>query len=257
MYFWGELDDRETSAARGGGGPLGDVEFEDVVFKRGTRPLFAAWSIVHTDAASVYKQLHREHGRDIYKHLNLSHTFVRHSRKKGEDGKMMPVQFCVRKKVKLRSGIFEWRKGGTQKKDGFWSLVRKHVSRRSTPTSKRDLLRTKAYFFQWLYWKSADPEGDAMRGRHEGLPTFDMLSALGALRRRLRDQFGDERLTELGSAWFEALSPDALENLPPCPRRLVGKQSPQGLSPGARENVPPCSRRLVGKQSADAQDETS
>ena len=53
---------------------------------------------------------------------------------------MQPVQFVVRKTVQLLNGDWVWRKGGTQKKDGFWALVRKHVSRRAVPSANLAVL---------------------------------------------------------------------------------------------------------------------
>ena len=80
--------------------------------------------------------------------------------------------------------------GGTQKKDGFWALVRKHVSRRAVPSANLAVLREMAYFYQWLYWRSTDPIRDANHGRHKEAPATDMLQELGALRRRLLQAVG-------------------------------------------------------------------
>jgi hypothetical protein len=227
LYYWAELNDRETEAAQGGGGPIADQEVEEHMLGRSSgRALLAPWSVLHTDGAKAYQKLHRSSGNPIFKHLHLWHTFVRHSRKKGPDGKMMPVQFVIRKRVKLKSGGWEWRKGGTQKKDGFWRLVRRHVSRRGVTTTQRDSIRHMGRFFQWLYWKSEDPMRDAMNGRHLGPPCSDMLSALGRLRLQVREALGDDVLAMHGTKWFEELSDHALDDLPVA-RKRVREKGPQ------------------------------
>ena len=232
LCYWGELEVRTTKARKGGGGPLGVEEFEHHMLHRGmeagheARPLISRGSVVHTDTAKTYAQLHRLTGTAQYKRLGLWVTHVRHSSKKGADGRMMPVQFVVRKKVQLLSGQWVRRKGGTQKKDGFWASIRKHVSRRATPSCHSKVLRQMAFFFQWMWWRSDDPVGDAMRGRHTTLPTNDMLRALGALRQNLRTFVGEEALTEHGAGWFDALVEKALEDLP-APRKRVWHKSPE------------------------------
>ena len=60
-----------------------------------TRPLIAEGSILHTDTASTYMQLHRCSGKECYRNLQLWVTQVRHSRKKDQNGNWLPVQFCT------------------------------------------------------------------------------------------------------------------------------------------------------------------
>ena len=73
LYYWGELEVRETEARKGGGGKLGEEEFMHHMLCRAksvkydARPLIAPCSIVHTDSASTYMQLHRKLGHDRYK----------------------------------------------------------------------------------------------------------------------------------------------------------------------------------------------
>ena len=230
LYYWGELDDRKTEGARGGGGPIDKGEVELHVLNRtgsGTsRPLFASWSIVHSDTAKSYDILHREKGDPKYKHLRLWHTRVRHSRKKGPNGHMLPVQFCVRKKVKLRSGATSLRKGGTQKQDGFWAIVRKHVARRSVRNVRRDEVRHMSYFFQWLYWRSERPLDDAKRGRREKAPSLDLLGSLGGLYRQVRETLGQQFFDECGEQWFDKVKADADLDLPLPAKRVSRKSHP-------------------------------
>lgn len=78
------------------------------------RPLIAPWSVVHTDTCRSYMRFHREKSHPEYSHLKLWHTCVRRSKKKDKKtGKMLPVQFTVRKKIKVKTGAIAWRKGGT------------------------------------------------------------------------------------------------------------------------------------------------
>ena len=50
------------------------------------------------------------------------------------------------------------------------------------------------YAHQWMYWRSSDPEADAVRGRHTDVPTVDMLAAFGGLCRRVRLLVGEGNL---------------------------------------------------------------
>lgn len=156
LVYWGELEDREVAAGQGGGGKINAEEVKYHVLERGSehgysaRPLFHPWSVLHTDMSSEYLKLHRLTGLERYRRLKLWHTFVRHSRKKNAEGVWMPVQFTVRKRITVKSGAVDWRKGGTQKKDGFWASVRKHVSRRGVINKNRELLRQMSYFFSGL-----------------------------------------------------------------------------------------------------------
>ena len=154
-------------------------------------------------------------------------TQVRHSRKQNEKGQWFPAQYVVRKKVQLISGQWVWRKGGTQKKDGFWALVRKYVSRRGVTTDRVDILRHMAYFDQWRYWQSLDPIADALRGRRSGPPCADMMTALGALRRRLVQIVGLAQLEEAGASWYDKYVHEFLDTLPQPRQRYRSKSAPQ------------------------------
>ena len=136
------------------------------------------------------------------------------------------IMACLAQRVKLSDGSWEWRKGGTQKKDGFWSLVRRFVSRRAVKSSNHDMLRKMAFFYQWIYWRSNDPIGDAIRGRHEAPPHSDMVHAFGELRRDLRTRLGDAKLQE--EDWFDKtvqVSETELADILPR-KRVRAKQSP-------------------------------
>ena len=220
LYYWGELEERDTEVSQGGGGPIGDAELEQHMLHRPSgRSLLAPWSVLHTDGARVYMKLRRSGGSPIYRKLRLSHTFVRHSRKKNKEGKLMPVQFVVLRRIKRRDGQYEWRKGGTQRKDGFWQMVRRHVSRRSVNTCQEATMGHMCLFFQWLYWRSDDPIGDAWRGRRTELPSADRLAALGEIRRQVREQLGDDLLRLHGLRCDEALQERAMDALPRLEKR--------------------------------------
>ena len=230
LYYWGELDTRYTTAKQGGGGKLGTEEWQHHMLRRGdkygyrTRPLIAYGSIVHTDTANTYMQMHRLGKNPVYQHLGLWVTQVRHSRKKNAEGKMQPVQFVVRKKVQLIDGQWVWRKGGTQKKDGFWALVRRHISRRAVPSANLPVLREMAYMYQWLYWQSSDPIADAQAGRHASPRPKDMLLELGQLRKRLRDVVGWQKLNSF-ALWHDHIDEEGLSLLPKVRLRQRSKGS--------------------------------
>ena len=165
-----------------------------------SRSLLYPGSVLHTDTASSYAQIHRRSENPLYKNLGIWVTQIRHSRKQTEQGAWLPVEYVRRKRVQLLDGSWVWRKGGTQKKDGFWALIRKHVSRRAITTVHADTLREMAWFYQWMYWRSWDPISDALRGRHETEPCNDMLAALGSLRKRFVVLVGWEALSAAGGA---------------------------------------------------------
>ena len=139
-----------------------------------------------------------------------------HSRKKDKDTReMLPIQFAVRKTITLRDGTIAWRLGETQKKDGFFGGLRKSVARRGHPTSGRNAIREMCYFYQWVYWRTRDPEKDAIRGCHDRseAPLFDLLTQFGRLRRKLREHVGDDILKE--PEWLTGMEDaDILDGLP-------------------------------------------
>eukprot|EP00959_Pyramimonas_sp_CCMP1952_P046627 974070-Pyramimonas_sp.AAC.1 len=85
-----------------------------------------------------------------------------------------------------------------------------------------------AYFYQWLYWRSADPIADALRGRRAGPQAMDMAAALGQLRGRLKDAVGERALADAGEAWFEAVVDQRNDLMPdsPCRKRKNEKCPP-------------------------------
>ena len=78
-------------------------------------------------------------------------------------------------------------------------------------------------FFQWLWWRSADPIGDALPGRRQDKGCPDMLKALGTLRRDLRYIVGDEALKRYGAKWYEAWAHTHMKTLPIFGSRLQHK----------------------------------
>lgn len=156
---------------------------------------------------------------------------------------MLPVQFAVRKRITLRDGSTAWRLGGTQKKDGFFAGLRKHVSRRGFPTEDRNTLQEFIYLYQWCYWRTRDPEKDALRGCHDKSqpPVFDLLKELGDLRRRLRVRLGDEALAQ--DNWLYTIPQDQwLSDLPSTAvptHRLQGKTLPPAPALGSRGTTKP------------------
>jgi hypothetical protein len=252
LVYFNDLEDRYTAAGKGGGGKITEEEVGHHFLRAWLRdlghepkPLLARWSVLHTDGADAYRKLHRETGiLEKYGTFKWWHTWVRHSKKKCKDtGVMLPVQFTVRKCVKLKDGSPTWRKGGTQKKDGWFANVRKHVSRRAHATDDRNGIRELVYFFQWCYWRTRDPEADAIRGCHDKAqpPLFDLLTELGKFRRRVRERLGDEFLAKPG--WLHTLSDEQLLEDLPKPHlghsRLSGKTPPPVPQLGARKSTKP------------------
>ena len=92
------------------------------------------------------------------------------------------------------------------------------------PSSNSKVLWEMALFFQWLWWRTEDPMGDAMRGRHLDRPSCDYMKALGSLRMQLRVILGDRALEEHSHDWFYNLIDTHFENLPEPPRRLTAKR---------------------------------
>ena len=126
-----------SGAGQGGGGPISSLQLQchmrlagDSKYPPFNEPLVRENFIIHTDGAKAYAELHRMTGKPVYRRLNLWRTWVRHSRKKNR-----PVQFCRLRRVILADGSRVWRKGGTQKLDGYWALLRKEVARRGVRTS--------------------------------------------------------------------------------------------------------------------------
>ncbi len=67
LYYWGELEDRVTVAAQGGGGPIVDHEVEKHTLHRECGlPLVRPFSILHTDSARACSKLHRARGIPTY-----------------------------------------------------------------------------------------------------------------------------------------------------------------------------------------------
>ena len=95
------------------------------------------------------------------------------------------------------------------------------------------------YFFQWVYWRTADPENDALRGHHDKSqpPIFDLLKELGKLRQRTRAKLGEEALAD--EDWLAASEKSMFTDLP-RPQlqqrvRLSAKTAPPSPKLGARE----------------------
>ena len=65
---------------------------------------------------------------------------------------------------------------------------------------------------------------DALRGIHAGEPCTDMLSALGALLRRVRSVVGEETFHEHGCHWFDIVRDQLLDDLPQPRKRVLAKQ---------------------------------
>ena len=251
LVYLADLEDRLTEAGQGGGGKISDSEVEHHILREWLRelghqprPLLAPWSVLHTDGADAYRKLHRVLGIDLYRPFNYWHTWVRHSRKKHpETGAWMPVQFTVRKRIKLRSGAVDWRKGGTQKKDGFFASLRRHVSRRAIPSCDRGTLRGMCYFYQWMYWRTRDPEADALRGHHDraSQPLYDLMFELGRLRKKVRALLCDQALAD--PDWLAVAEPHTFDALPtvqlPERKRIPKKQQPRTPNLGARPRKDP------------------
>ena len=116
------------------------------------------------------------------------------------------------------------------------------MSRRATVTTERNTIRAMCYFYQWVYWRTRDPEIDAIRGRHDRneAPLFDLLSAFGELRKKLREKIGDDGVRS--ADWlFEMSDEDILRDLP-APKvgrkRFFGKTTVAQPELGPRPKAP-------------------
>ena len=122
-----------------------------------------------------------------------------------------------------------WRKGGTQKIDGSWALLRKEVSRRSVTNEQATILPEMVFVHQFLYWRSSDPIRDAWAGKRESPQPRNHFEAFCAVTKRrdatlrlwegLEVEDSDrqpcpaerERVDESGDEAEEAPEPDAAE----------------------------------------------
>ena len=100
------------------------------------------------------------------------------------------------------------------------------------------------YFFQWQYWRTDDPELDAIRGCHDrqAKPLYDMLSTFAMLRRKLREQMGDAAL-ELDT-WWEIAEKGVFDNLPKikqrCHKHLLKPKLPEMFGKRPEQDKPYC-----------------
>jgi hypothetical protein len=143
VVYLGELPVTFTKGAgQGGGGAISEQELWDHMRADTDFPVVQKGSIVHTDRVKSYAHLHRCTGRSRYAHLGLWRTWVHHSFKKAK-----PRQFCRLRRVILKtSGEKVWRKGDTQKLDGYWPLLHRKVSRKATRTELVPYLRDMVFF---------------------------------------------------------------------------------------------------------------
>ena len=91
----------------------------------------------------------------------------------------------------------------------------------------RELLRQMSYFFQWVYWRSSDPQADAIRGRRTDATPVDMLKALGAMRKKLKLALGEDVISAAGDGWFLALQHRVFEDMPVLRSRVHGRAARQ------------------------------
>ena len=117
------------------------------------------------------------------------------------------------------------------------------MARNGHTSSDRNTIRVMCYFYQWMYWRTRDPEVDAIRGHHDRQqpPPFDLLSELGKLRRKLRASVGDELLKS--EDWLASMAEhDILSGLPKPhlgTSRLTQKTAPPAPELGPRPGTKP------------------
>ena len=112
-----------------------------------------------------------------YRHLRLVHTAVVHKKRPGRKRQFVVMRRCrfmPEDAAALRTagtepfllGDTTWRKGGTQKVDGYWRLLRQRVSNRGANSGTvRDETRKRVLVHQWA---------------HAAGPAVDLFEHLGA-----------------------------------------------------------------------------
>ena len=152
-----------------------------------------------------------------YRHLRLVHTAVVHKKKAGKRRQyvaMRRCQFQAEDAEVLRQGCrvdpflvgdVSWRKGGTQKVDGYWRMLRMRVANRGWNTS-RDELRRMVLVHMWS---------------HTAGPGVELMAHLGGTMKQRRRRQGEEEATAR-RAWEEACEEEVDDVIPvhvPLPSR--------------------------------------
>ena len=124
--------------------------------------------------AEAAEELHTLAGRteawaSRYRHLRLVHTAVVHKKRPGRKRQYVVMRRCNLQPEDanvLRAagtdpflvGNATWRKGGTQKVDGYWRLLRQRVANRGVNSGLADQTRTRVLVHQWSH--AAGPAAD-------------------------------------------------------------------------------------------------
>ena len=97
-----------------------------------------------------------------YRHLRLVHTAVVHKKKPGKRRQYVMMRRChfmpedaevlrARGHEPFLVGNVTWRKGGTQKVDGYWRTLRRRTANRGANSRIGDLMRRKVLAHQWSH----------------------------------------------------------------------------------------------------------
>lgn len=198
-------------AGQGGGGSLSPEELHSFIFRPGQQPLLRPGTIVHTDGAAAYRDLHWTSTADFpgeaseqyvadltsrrpslwrlenykevlereaaerrdfrgrseewaakYASLQLTHTSVSHSNKKGglEHRQFVAVRRCrlppevaahLKDADPFLVNAVTWRKAGTQTVDGYWRTLRQKAGHRSVNTKLREAVHNLVLVHQWSF----------------------------------------------------------------------------------------------------------
>ena len=121
-------------------------------------------SILHTDSAKAYRKIGPLRWPEVgalqseweatapFAAQEYTHTNVTHKKKVGQD-----VKWLLRKRVKLANGTEKDVIAGTEKIDGYWATLRRHVGRKGMNTGldgsgTRAWLEMLVRVHQWEYW---------------------------------------------------------------------------------------------------------
>ena len=144
-----------------------------------------------------------------YRHLRLVHTAVVHNTKPGRKRQFVVMRRChfqpedaavirARGDDPFLEGCVSWRKGGTQKVDGYWRTLRKRVAHRGYNTSMAEALRTLVLVHQWSHFAG---------------PGADLMAHLGATLKQRRERSRVD--VEVGQrAWEEVGEEDDVAAVP-------------------------------------------
>ena len=139
-----------------------------------------------------------------YRHLRLVHTAVVHKKKPGRRRQYVMMRRChfmpedaevlrERGQEPFLVGNVTWRKGGTQKVDGYWRTLRRRTANRGANSRIGDLMRSKVLAHQWSH--ALGPGADLFRSLGEAFAARRARTEVDmAVARRAWDEAGAEEV---------------------------------------------------------------